>query len=266
MPIEELLALYNCVTPSVQKFSSSGPRKRSSRTSRNALNEKTAMAPPETPKISETKTTEDQTKDGKEDAPPANKKVKLDPPEPSSTIETTKQKDRNPSNLKDKYTSVETVETVSKSTNDDTKKSETKPKVSDSLCSEDKESSVKVESDADNEDDGTKENSLNKGNTSKKIDDTPVEGEKTTWYNSIAFKHLFLLCFPNYIIERIFLDKDDKKDLKSESHKKEKDKDESVDKSNADEDIEDALEEGLKLHEMEMLIIIETKDLYFVFI
>lgn len=33
--------------------------------------------------------------------------------------------------------------------------------------------------------------------------------------------------------------------MKSESHKKEKDKDDSIDKSNADEDVEDALEEGL---------------------
>lgn len=58
--------------------------------------------------------------------------------------------------------------------------------------------------------------------------------------------YLFLLFIP-YYNKRIFLDKDDKKDLKSESHKKEKDKDDSIDKSNADEDVEDALEEGLYL-------------------
>lgn len=179
MPIEELLALYNCVTPSVQKLSSNGSRKRSSRTSRNALVEKIVMAPPpETPKTSETKTAEDQTKDAKEDEPPANKKLKLHPPESSLIKEKSEQQDENSSNVTNENTSVETV---SKSTNDDTKKLETKPKSSDSLCSVDKESSANKESDAEDEmDDGTKENSLNKGNTSKKTNDIPVEGEKTT--------------------------------------------------------------------------------------
>lgn len=50
MPIEELLALYNCVPP-VARTSPSSSRKRSSRTSRNAAAlDKTLMPPPDAPK------------------------------------------------------------------------------------------------------------------------------------------------------------------------------------------------------------------------
>lgn len=51
MPIEELLALYNCVPPTIQTFSSTGG-KRKSKTSRNAGVDKTLMPPPDTPKTS----------------------------------------------------------------------------------------------------------------------------------------------------------------------------------------------------------------------
>lgn len=49
MPIEQLLALYNCVTPAQPTFTSSGPSKRRSKTSRNAGLDKSLMPPPETP-------------------------------------------------------------------------------------------------------------------------------------------------------------------------------------------------------------------------
>lgn len=65
MPIEELLAMYNCVTPSVQTFTPSGSgSKRRSKTSRNAGLDKTLMPPPETPKtIAETSTSNERVKD-----------------------------------------------------------------------------------------------------------------------------------------------------------------------------------------------------------
>lgn len=50
MPIEQLLALYNCVTPVQPAFTSSGPSKRRSKTSRNAGLDTSLMPPPETPK------------------------------------------------------------------------------------------------------------------------------------------------------------------------------------------------------------------------
>lgn len=55
MPIEQLLALYNCVTPTINTFTStsaSGGGKRKSKTSRNAGLDKTLMPPPDTPKTS----------------------------------------------------------------------------------------------------------------------------------------------------------------------------------------------------------------------
>lgn len=65
MPIEELLAMYNCVTPPVQTFTPSGSgSKRRSKTSRNAGLDKTLMPPPETPKtIAETSTSNERVKD-----------------------------------------------------------------------------------------------------------------------------------------------------------------------------------------------------------
>lgn len=65
MPIEELLAMYNCVTPPVHTFTPSGSgSKRRSKTSRNAGLDKTLMPPPETPKtIAETSTSNERVKD-----------------------------------------------------------------------------------------------------------------------------------------------------------------------------------------------------------
>lgn len=54
MPIEELLALYNCVTPPVHTLSSasgSGASRRRSKTARNLGSEKYLMPPPDPPKI-----------------------------------------------------------------------------------------------------------------------------------------------------------------------------------------------------------------------
>lgn len=70
MPIEELLALYNCVTPT-HKSPTAGSRKRSSRTSRNAALDKTLMPPPDAPKTSPEKVDSD-------DIEPATKKLKPD--------------------------------------------------------------------------------------------------------------------------------------------------------------------------------------------
>lgn len=50
MPIEELLALYNCDSVPIQPFTSNSGSRRRSRTSRNAGNDKTLMPPPDTPK------------------------------------------------------------------------------------------------------------------------------------------------------------------------------------------------------------------------
>lgn len=53
MPIEELLALYNCVTPPVHTLSSSsgsGASRRKSKASRNVGSEKYLMPPPDPPK------------------------------------------------------------------------------------------------------------------------------------------------------------------------------------------------------------------------
>lgn len=53
MPIEELLALYNCVTPPVHSLSSSsgsGASRRRSKSARNVGSEKYLMPPPEPPK------------------------------------------------------------------------------------------------------------------------------------------------------------------------------------------------------------------------
>lgn len=65
MPIEELLAMYNCVTPPIQTFVPSGSgSKRRSKTSRNAGLDKTLMPPPETPKtVGETSTSIERVKD-----------------------------------------------------------------------------------------------------------------------------------------------------------------------------------------------------------
>lgn len=65
MPIEELLALYNCVTPTIQTFTSSGSSRRRSKTSRNAGNDKTLMPPPDAPQP-ETSTSETVDKIGEE--------------------------------------------------------------------------------------------------------------------------------------------------------------------------------------------------------
>lgn len=65
MPIEELLALYNCVPPTA-RTSPSASRKRSSRTSRNAAAlDKTLMPPPDPPK-------------SVDDSEPAAKKIKAE--------------------------------------------------------------------------------------------------------------------------------------------------------------------------------------------
>lgn len=50
MPIEELLALYNCVTPTTPSLTGSGASRRRSKTSRNSGHEKTLMPPPDPPK------------------------------------------------------------------------------------------------------------------------------------------------------------------------------------------------------------------------
>lgn len=65
MPIEELLAMYNCVTPPTRTFVPNGSgSKRRSKTSRNAGLDKTLMPPPETPKtIAETTTSNERVKD-----------------------------------------------------------------------------------------------------------------------------------------------------------------------------------------------------------
>lgn len=65
MPIEELLALYNCVPPTA-RTSPSASRKRSSRTSRNAAAlDKTLMPPPDPPR-------------SVDDSEPAAKKIKAE--------------------------------------------------------------------------------------------------------------------------------------------------------------------------------------------
>ncbi|XP_055316853.1 mesoderm induction early response protein 1 isoform X2 [Sitodiplosis mosellana] len=63
MPIEELLALYNCVPPTIQTFSSSSGGKRRSKTSRNAGIDKTLMPPPDTPKTSTDTSSSEKAKD-----------------------------------------------------------------------------------------------------------------------------------------------------------------------------------------------------------
>ncbi|XP_031640179.1 mesoderm induction early response protein 1 [Contarinia nasturtii] len=62
MPIEELLALYNCVTPPIHTFTPTGG-KRKSKTSRNAGIDKTLMPPPDTMKNTPETSTSDKAKD-----------------------------------------------------------------------------------------------------------------------------------------------------------------------------------------------------------
>lgn len=77
MPIEELLALYNCVTPPVNTLlsspSGSGASRRRSKTTRNLGSEKSLMPPPDLPKsktpdkeLSETKSEQNDTADKNE--------------------------------------------------------------------------------------------------------------------------------------------------------------------------------------------------------
>lgn len=70
MPIEQLLALYNCVPP-VHKSSSPGSRTRGSRTSRNANRDKALMPPPQPPKPSQKSIADDG-------AEPAAKRIKAE--------------------------------------------------------------------------------------------------------------------------------------------------------------------------------------------
>lgn len=86
MPIEELLALYNCVTPTHK--SPSGSRKRSSRTSRNAALDKTLMPPPDAPKTPPEKVDLDDTE-------PVAKKLR---PDSETTNIKTEEKDDNEQN------------------------------------------------------------------------------------------------------------------------------------------------------------------------
>lgn len=62
MPIEELLALYNCVPPTIQTFTPTGG-KRKSKTSRYAGLDKMLMPPPDTPKTSTELSSSEKAKD-----------------------------------------------------------------------------------------------------------------------------------------------------------------------------------------------------------
>lgn len=78
MPIEELLALYNCVPPTIQTFSSTGG-KRKSKTSRNAGLDTTLMPPPDTPKTSTELSSSEKAKDKQsEDAATAESDTQLE--------------------------------------------------------------------------------------------------------------------------------------------------------------------------------------------
>lgn len=90
MPIEELLAMYNCVTPPIQTFVPSGSgSKRRSKTSRNAGLDKTLMPPPETPKtIGETSTSNERVKDDVKSEDAATAETENKPTENAESAET----------------------------------------------------------------------------------------------------------------------------------------------------------------------------------
>lgn len=97
MPIEELLALYNCVPPTIHTFSTSSGGKRRSKTSRNAGLDKTLMPPPDTPKTSTEDSSSEKAKDEQsEDAATAERERET---KAESKIETTTKLQPEPQSL-----------------------------------------------------------------------------------------------------------------------------------------------------------------------